>query len=177
MIFAMLNWFCYDIMKSFMTKLTAVLMVCAYLVGIAGLDVHSCKASGKDYVVAAISGMSGLECEDIHPDSHGHHCHHGHGCAHLCEYLPHSNEFHEKVDKNDCCSNTYHALTISGSGDGQRTGLHYFPIKLSPHLHYCACCEDCRRASTRMMSGLGLLDGVPIAEGSFLGKLFSVFRI
>ena len=164
-------------MKSFMTKLTAVLMVCAYVVGIAGLDVHSCKASGKDYVVAAISGVNGLECEDIHPESHGHHCHHGQECHHLCEYLPHSNETHEKIDENDCCSNTYHALTVSGSGDGQRSGLNHFPITLTPHLHCCSCCKDCRRASTGMMSELGLLDGVPIANGSFLGKLFSVFRI
>lgn len=81
-----------------MSKLTAVLMVCAYVVGIAGLDVHSCKASGKDYVVAAISGVNGLECEDIHPESHGHHCHHGQECRHLCEYLPHSNESHDKID-------------------------------------------------------------------------------
>lgn len=167
----------FAMMKSFMSKLTAVLMVCAYVVGIAGLDVHSCKASGKDYVVAAISGVNGLECEDIHPESHGHHCHHGQECRHLCEYLPHSNESHEKIDENDCCSNTYHALTVSGSGDDQRSGLNHFPITLTPHLHCCSCCKDCRRASTGMMSELGLLDGAPIAHGSFLGKLFSVFRI
>ena len=164
-------------MKSFMSKLTAVLMVCAYVVGIAGLDVHSCKASGKDYVVAAISGVKGLECEDIHPESHGHHCHHGQECRHLCEYLPHSNESHEKIDENDCCSNTYHALTVSGPGADQRSGLNHFPFIITPHLHCCSCCRDCRRASTGMMSELGLLDGVPIAYGSFLGKLFSVFRI
>ncbi|MGN0190928.1 MAG: hypothetical protein ACI39U_04665 [Candidatus Cryptobacteroides sp.] len=158
-------------------KLTAVLMLCAYIAGVSGFDVHSCRASGKDYVVAAISGMTGLECEDIHPDSQGHHCHHSHGCHSRCNCLPHSNEGHEKVDENNCCSNTYHALTLSGSGDVQRPGLVCFPVLLSPHIHCCLCCRDCRMASTGMMADLGLLDGVPIAGYSFIGKLFSVFRI
>ena len=54
-------------MKSLTLKLAALLMVYIYIVGIAGLDVHSCRASGKDYVVAAITGVAGLGCEDIHP--------------------------------------------------------------------------------------------------------------
>ena len=164
-------------MKSLMLKLTALLMVCTYITGIAGLDVHSCRASGKDYVVAAISGMTGLECEDIHPESHGHHCLHGHHDHHCLHYLPHDNDNHEKVDNNHCCSNTYHPLTLSGSADSQPLHVNYFPSPVSGHLHCCRCCEDCHNASTGMLSGRGLLDGVPFAGYDFRGKLFSVFRI
>ena len=152
-------------MKSFMSKLTAVLMVCAYVVGIAGLDVHSCRASGKDYVVAAITGVAGLDCEDIHPESHGHHCTHG---QRVCEC---------EVEVNDCCSNTYHALTISGSGDGQRISITHFHVPVSIHIHCCLCCKDCRLASTGMLNERGLLTGAPIDGYDFRGKLFSVFRI
>lgn len=167
----------YEHMKSLTIKLTAALMICIYITGIAGLDVHSCKASGKDYVVAGISGITGLECEDIHPDSQCHHCHHANGCQHEHHYLPHSNEGHEKIDKNDCCSNTYHALELSGSGDWHRLVLNCFPIALPPHTHCCLGCRDCRMASTGMMAELGLIDGVPLHGYSFIGKLFSVFRI
>lgn len=135
----------YEHMKSLTIKLTAVLMVCIYIVGIAGLDVHSCH--------------------------HSHECHHGH------HYLPHSNEGHEKINKNDCCSNTYHALELSGSGDGHRLVLNCFPVALSQHTHCCRDCRDCRMASTGMMAELGLIDGVPLHGYSFIGKLFSVFRI
>lgn len=192
MIFAMVSWFCVyrktfaakdrfiftdRFMKSLTLKLAALLMVYIYIVGIAGLDVHSCRASGKDYVVAAITGVAGLDCEDIHPESHGHHCTHGqdsnheHHCTHgqrVCEC---------EVEVNDCCSNTYHALTISGSGDGQRIAINHFHAPVSIHIHCCLCCKDCRLASTGMLNERGLLTGAPIDGYDFRGKLFSVFRI
>lgn len=147
MIFAMVFWFCVyrkafaakdrfiftdRFMKSLTLKLAALLMVYIYIVGIAGLDVHSCRASGKDYVVAAITGVAGLDCEDIHPESHGHHCTHGQDSNHE-NHCTHGQRVCEcEVEVNNCCSNTYHALTISGSGDGQRIAINHFP---APRFH------------------------------------------
>lgn len=110
-------------------------MLGIYLLGIVGLDVHSCLSSGKSFVVSL---WGGIECSDIHPESDCaslccSHCHHaapqaactshetaGH-CPHCAEKAATTsgNEAgsactHSAVS-DDCCSDSCHYLALTGA--------------------------------------------------------------
>lgn len=82
-------------------------MLGVYLLGIVGLDVHSCLSSGKSFVVSL---WGGIECSDIHPESDCaslccSHCHHAEGKT-ACD--------HSAVS-DDCCSDSCHYLALTGA--------------------------------------------------------------
>lgn len=64
-------------MRTLVMKYVAAIMAIWYLVGVIGLDVHSCSATGDVFVHSALRGVT---CEDVHP---GHDCNdHGSCCGH-----------------------------------------------------------------------------------------------
>ena len=101
-------------------------MLGVYLLGIVGLDVHSCLSSGKSFVVSL---WGGIECSDIHPESDCaslccSHCHHaapktacashenaGH-CPHCVQEVSCPND---SALSDDCCSDSCHYLALTGA--------------------------------------------------------------
>lgn|GEM_PF-5254578 len=83
--------------KSVIFKFAAALFVAAYLLSLAGFDIHTCSHSGKTYISFLAASLS---CEDIHPE-HDAECHCC-GCAH---------EHHSNED-GGCCSDEPHQLLI-----------------------------------------------------------------
>ena len=83
-------------------------MLGVYLLGIVGLDVHSCLSSGKSFVVSL---WGGIECSDIHPES---------DCASLCcshchHAAPQTACANESAVSDDCCSDSCHYLALTGA--------------------------------------------------------------
>lgn len=102
-------------MKNIVIKYMSALLAVWYCLSIIGFDVHSCEATGESFLASTISGIT---CEDIHPEhschDHGHCCHHGHGssCTHG----------EEVADDSRCCTDDIHILAVQGiaSDDSQR---------------------------------------------------------
>lgn len=186
-------------MQTIRMKIAAVLVLCAYLTGVAGLDLHSCRASGRSYVILALSGIDGLYCSHIHPGScascneaghekgpygSGHDTEHGRHDSKEGQYCSHNNDSrHHGIHDTEngcsccsCCSDTFYSLKIAGTDGNHRSPLAYFPPVSAIH-DCCQCCADCRACSTNRIAGLGLLDGHPLASTAGTGILFSVFRI
>ena len=80
--------------------LPALLLAAWYLLSVAGIDVHRDAEHGETYVVW---GLTGCDCERIHPE---HHCHdHGHAEG-AC------------LDGEDCCTDDFEAvLSVGGAPD------------------------------------------------------------
>ena len=92
-------------MRNMPLKICAVLLAVWYLMSIIGFGVHTCMDSQRSFVTSFISGMT---CEDVHPE-HG--CCHSHeGC---CSH--HDEDEHEGEDDGSCCSNEYQALDLTGT--------------------------------------------------------------
>ena len=109
-------------MKDRILRFSALLLALWYCFSVIGFGVHTCKASGRSFIATFVSGLS---CEDIHPehdcasdhalvDGHDCCCHHASekreaACCsadvHMPEYSP----------EDCCCSNDYHVLTITGN--------------------------------------------------------------
>ena len=104
-------------------------MLGVYLLGIVGVDVHSCLSSGKSFVVSL---WGGIECSDIHPESDCaslccSHCHHaapqaactshetaGH-CPHCAQQASGTQEGICSALSDDCCSDSCHYLALTGA--------------------------------------------------------------
>ena len=97
-------------MRNVFLKICAGLLVVWYLTSVIGFAVHTCNASGRSFVATVLTGLS---CDDIHPE---HHCSHSHCCAghqethDCCE----SNDF-QSLTKSSCCTNDFHVLLLTGS--------------------------------------------------------------
>lgn len=192
-------------MQTIRVKIAAVLVLCAYLTGVAGLDLHSCRASGRSYVILALSGIDGLYCNHIHPgscdscnscascndaghekepDESGHKTGHGRHDMKQGQDCSHSHDSqHQGIQDTEngcsccgCCSDTFYSLKIAGTDGNHRSPLVYFPPVHALH-DCCLCCADCRACSTNRIAGLGLLDGHPLVSTTGTDILFSVFRI
>lgn len=186
-------------MQTIRVKIAAVMVLCAYLTGVAGLDLHSCRASGRSYVILALSGIDGLCCNHIHPDSctpchdagrekeadkSGHNTEHGRHDMRQGQNCSHSHDSRNPGIHNsengcsccDCCSDTFYSLKIAGTDGNHRSLLACFPPVSALH-DCCLHCADCRACSTNRIAGLGLLDGHPLTSTAGTGILFSVFRI
>ena len=100
-------------------RFSALLLVLWYCFSVIGFGVHTCNASGRSFIATFVSGLS---CEDIHPehdcasdhaDAGGHACccNHKHqtACCSTADQLP------EYSTEDSCCSNDYHVLTITGN--------------------------------------------------------------
>lgn len=87
--------------KGWSSALAAVLLAAWYLLSVVGLDVHQDREHGATYVVC---GLSGGNCEVIHPEHHCHDCDHDADGA--C------------MDGEDCCSDDFEAvLSVGGAPD------------------------------------------------------------
>ncbi len=89
-------------------------MLGVYLLGIVGIDVHSCLSSGKSFVVSL---WGGIECNDIHPESDCaslccSHCHHAHSA---CSDKACTQEGVCSSVNDDCCSDSCHYLALTGA--------------------------------------------------------------
>jgi hypothetical protein len=91
-------------------KYVAALLSVWYCMSIIGFDVHSCTATGNVFVNSVLSGVS---CEDIHPD---HDCtchdHREHTCS-CCH--DHESPASESFDHDDeCCTDRIEILDEAG---------------------------------------------------------------
>ena len=101
-------------MRNMFMKISAMLLVVWYSVSIIGFAVHTCSGSGRTFVATVLTGLS---CDDIHPE---HHCSHSHCCSESDACC--GNEDAQTVKKPACCTNDFHVLLLTGtsSEDGQR---------------------------------------------------------
>ena len=92
-------------MRNMSLKICTVLLVVWYFMSIIGFGVHTCMGSQRSFVTSFISGMT---CEDVHPE---HSCCHSHEecCSH------HDEDEHEEEDDSSCCSNEYQVLDLTGA--------------------------------------------------------------
>ncbi|MGM9785475.1 MAG: hypothetical protein ACI3ZS_01360 [Candidatus Cryptobacteroides sp.] len=115
-------------------KVSAFLLVLWYCFSVIGFDVHTCAVSDSQFVSTFIEGF---DCEDIHPGHECSHCcdHHDAGCQDCHKSHP-GNHSDGTYSENDCCSNHYHVLWITGSrsDDDHR---HYDEC----HCGHCPCIE------------------------------------
>ena len=76
-----------------------------------GFDVHTCHAANHQFVSTFIEGLT---CEEIH-SAHkcGHHCTHHHECSDSQEHF--ANHSDGLIEETDCCTDDYHALSITGT--------------------------------------------------------------
>ena len=113
-------------MKNVIIRILSLLVILCYSLSIIGFDVHTCKGSGRSFVVAFFEGMS---CEDIHPE---HECDHVSCCADhhddhsscACGHEESHGAGEVSVYESSCCSNDYHALQLTGtlsSDNGRQT--------------------------------------------------------
>ena len=82
--------------------LPALLLAVWYLFAVTGIDVHRDAEHGRTYVV---SGLSGCDCERIHPE---HHCHD-------------SATEGECLEGEECCSDDFEA--VLALGETEEAGL------------------------------------------------------
>ena len=69
-------------MRSMPMKISAIALVIWYIVSIIGFGVHTCRADQRSFITTFVSGMT---CEDIHPEDHcadHHHCSDQECCSH-----------------------------------------------------------------------------------------------
>ena len=84
-------------MRTMHLKICALALAVWYLVSIIGFGVHTCMASQRSFVTTIISGMN---CEDIHPEhdsESSHHC-----CGHAEEGV--------SLEPASCCSEDFMVL-------------------------------------------------------------------
>lgn len=91
-------------------KYVAALLSVWYCMSIIGFDVHSCTATGNVFVNSVLSGVS---CEDIHPDHDCTcHAHDQHACS-CCR--DHEVPASESVGhEDDCCTDRIEILDEAG---------------------------------------------------------------
>ena len=91
--------------------LPALLLAVWYLLSVTGLDVHRDYEHGRTYVV---SGITGCDCEHIHPHTHCHDTAYEGTC----------------IEDEECCSDDFEAvLSLSDGGGHLRAEL---PLPVSP---------------------------------------------
>ena len=91
--------------------LPALLLAVWYLLSVAGLDVHRDYEHGRTYVVC---GITGCDCEHIHPHTH---CH---------DTAPEG----ECMEGEECCSDDFEAvLSLSGGNERLQAEL---PLPVCP---------------------------------------------
>ena len=97
--------------------LPALLLAVWYLLSVAGLDVHRDHEHGRTYVVC---GITGCDCEHIHPHTHCHDTTHEGTC----------------MEDEECCSDDFEAVLSLSDGDERLQAgqtLHATPL---PALFY-----------------------------------------
>ena len=92
-------------MRNVPLKICTVLLIVWYFMSIIGFGVHTCMGSQRSFVTSFISGMA---CEDVHPERNC--CHSNEGC---CSH--HEEDDHEDEDNGSCCSNEYQVLDLTGT--------------------------------------------------------------
>ncbi len=99
--------------KGIILQAVSALMLGVYLLGIVGVDIHSCQSSGKNFVVSL---WGGIDCCDIHPEADCAslcctHCHHA-GNA-VCGEHTHTDKAGNSLT-DDCCTDDCHYLSLTG---------------------------------------------------------------
>ncbi|MGM9735762.1 MAG: hypothetical protein ACI3ZL_05060 [Candidatus Cryptobacteroides sp.] len=115
-------------------KVSAFLLVLWYCFSVMGFDVHTCSLSDSQFVSTFIEGFG---CEDIHPGHDCEHCSHHHDASCTdCGHGHPGNHSDGLFSENDCCSNQYYLLWITGSrADDEHR--HYDEC----HCGHCPCIE------------------------------------
>lgn len=103
-------------MKDRVLRFSALLLVLWYCFSVIGFDIHTCKGSGRSFVATFVSGMA---CDDIHPEHHCEetHCDAGevHSCCGSHDCCGTKSDGKPAYKAPSCCSNDYLALSITGS--------------------------------------------------------------
>ena len=98
--------------RNMFMKICAVMLAVWYLMTIIGFGVHTCMGSQRSFVTTFLSGVT---CEDIHPDHHctdSHHCH-GDGECHDCTHGQSACDV--TFDSQPCCSDDFVVLEVTGT--------------------------------------------------------------
>lgn len=100
-------------MKNIVIKILAVILLVWYSMSIIGFDVHTCKGSGRSFVVTFVEGLS---CSDIHPEHkcETDKCSSAHHAQCTCQG-DHSSCEEDKLSSDSCCSDDYQVLAITGT--------------------------------------------------------------
>lgn len=150
-------------MKGLIIKVFAVMLLGWYLMGVIGFGIHTCSGSGKTFIVSFIESP---ECADIHPE---HHCEH-HSC---CEH------HHEDSKDEDCCSNKYQALDLTGtvSQEDSQSG-HFSPADWfhSPAVMHIASAEHVFPKDLRIIKYIHEPDSGHILPGD-VQSVLGIWRI
>ena len=113
-------------MKSKLVKHMSALLAVWYSLSIIGFDVHSCVTTGDSFVSLIVSGIT---CEDIHPEhtchSHGSCCggSHKHSCCSAHSEAEDCSAESFKADRSKCCTNDFRILEITGAGQGGESDM------------------------------------------------------
>lgn len=95
-------------MRNVAHKIFAVVLAVWYLMSIIGFGIHTCRGSQRSFVTTFVTGMT---CEDIHPE---HHC----TCAHHSSEAGHDCCGHESdgqsVEASSCCTDDFKVLALTG---------------------------------------------------------------
>lgn len=166
-------------MRNIVMKISAVLLVVWYCMSIIGFDVHTCSGSGRTFVASCISGMT---CEDIHPE---HHCDH-HSCCGTVRQE--ADDQHDCTGSGDgchcltlkaksCCSDDFQVLLLTGNRTDDEHRHYDFC-----HCGHCPCveafCSDILPSypQDKFMSSLRIPDKGLIAGRELLSRI-NIWRI
>lgn len=106
--------------KRVIISLISLTLVVFYVLGIGGINVHTCSHTGERYMTLLIEGIS---CDEVHPE---HHHHHGHcSCEDCCEICSHDCaecgcedcDCEDGCDDDGCCTNDSIQLFLTGDSD------------------------------------------------------------
>lgn len=146
-------------MQKRVIKVVSFALAIWYLLCVVGFDVHTCRHSGKSFVLSLVVGVA---CDDIHPES---------GCSHdLCCG-------HSSLAGTKCCTDDIKILSLTG--DSRIGG--------SAHHHHCHCsclCGHCpvfadMPVSCNLPEDAGVLLKFPAwpSNAYFQDNILSVFSI
>lgn len=161
------------------------MLVLWYSFSIIGFDIHTCTASGSQFISTFIEGFG---CDDIHPEHdcaqccglHDSCCHgHAHCTCHAgnCRYAESGNlSRNGAFSQKDCCFNHYHVLMITGSRTDNDDHHHYSEC----HCGHCPCLEMTASEISPVPASsfivFGNQSGQSVPPGDFLSA-FGVRRI
>lgn len=117
------NVFCTfaPMMRNVPIKISAVVLAVWYLMSIIGFGVHTCMGSQRSFLTSFVSGIT---CEDIHPEHRcggSGHCS-GHDGCHDCGHG------HEagipEFGSAPCCSDDFMVITLTGTAPSSENDFH-----------------------------------------------------
>lgn len=154
-------------------KICAAVLAVWYLMSIIGFGVHTCMGSQRSFLTSFVSGIT---CEDIHPEHHcgeAHHCsghHECHGCTDRHESgMP-------EIESSPCCSDDFMVITLTGTEPSSENGCHGCHCGQCPFAAELLSDIRCLSAKNEIYKIMPMPDSGLIAPGDVL-SLLGIWRI